>query len=141
MRRRQRRLQTHGTVYAGRARQHRCTNGAVAGRMLTPKDDQTLVQSAHQAAALCHTIVALADKAAILERPDGKLRKGASGDGDAPGGGSGDAGLEDLLVLTHGAAGARADTRCRLRRRFERLEPGPGLDRRPPTSTGSACAR
>ena len=47
-----------------------------------------------------------ADEAATLERSDDKLCDGVSGDGDAPGGGSGGGGLEKLLVLTHGADGA-----------------------------------
>ena len=75
------------------------TDGTDAERMLTQKDDQ----SAPQANALCHAIVLLADKTATLERPDGKLREGAPGDGDAPGGGSGEAGFEEPPVLTHGA--------------------------------------
>ena len=74
------------------------TDGAVAGRMLTPKDDP----SALRAIALGHAIAALAGKAATLERPDNKLHEGACGDGDAPGGSSGAAGIEELLVLTHG---------------------------------------
>ena len=46
------------------------TDGAVADRMLKPKDDQ----SVPEAVALCRAIVALPQKAATLERPDEKLR-------------------------------------------------------------------
>ena len=47
------------------------TDGAVAERMLTPKDDQNVPP----AVALCHAIATLADKDATLERPDDKLRE------------------------------------------------------------------
>ena len=72
---------------------------AVAESMLTPKDDQNVPQ----AATLCHAIATLATEAVTLERPDDKLREGLSGNGDASGDSSGDADLEELLVLTHGA--------------------------------------
>ena len=90
--------QTYGVVYGGRARQHR--RGRRGRGAHSHAEGQP---TPPQVTALCHAIVALADKAVTLGRSGDKLCEGASGGGDAPGGGSDDAGLGELLVLTHGA--------------------------------------